>query len=78
MIGLGHGFDTGGGIAAQSLGAEFGEAEIQNLDAVPGDDDVAGLQVAMDHAFGVRGGQCIDDLHRITAAPYRAAAGPAR
>ena len=55
-----------GGIAAESLGAELRQTEVENLDAVLGDDDVAGLQVAMDHALGVRGGQRIDDLHRIT------------
>ena len=40
-----------------------GEAEVEDLgDALGGDDDVTGLQVAVDDAFVVRGFQGLGDL----------------
>ena len=41
-----------------------GQAEVEDLGAaVGGDEDVVGLQVAVDDALGVRGGQALRDLH---------------
>ena len=45
---------------------EFGEAEVENLDAtVFGDEQVVGLQVAVDDSFFVRGGESVRDLHSV-------------
>ena len=42
------------------------ETEIENLDAlVRGDEDVFRLQIAMDDAFVVRGGETARDLHGV-------------
>ena len=42
---------------------ELGEAEVENLDlAVFGDEEVLGLEVAVDDAFFVGGGQAVGDL----------------
>ena len=43
----------------------LGEAEIEDLEAVAGDHDVAGLEVAMDDAVGVRFGECVGDLRSV-------------
>ena len=46
--------------------AELGEAEVENLDAaVAGDEEVLGLQVAVDDALLVRRGQAAGDLDRV-------------
>ena len=46
--------------------AELGQAEIEDLDqAVGGDEDVLGLQVAVDDAAAVRRGQAAGDLLRV-------------
>ena len=45
------------------LEREFGQAEIEKLGvAVEFDEDVGRLDVAMNHAFGVRGGKGVGDL----------------
>ena len=47
-------------------GDELGQAEIQDLDmAVAGQEDVRGLEVAMDHALVVGGGQAAGDLNGV-------------
>jgi hypothetical protein len=45
---------------------QFGQAKIQNFYvAVAGDENIFGLQVAMDDSFVVRGGQAFGDLLRV-------------
>ena len=50
-----------------SLGrVELGDAEVENLDPpVARDEQVVGLQVAMDDALVVRGGEPLRDLARV-------------
>ena len=46
--------------------SELGEAEVEDLDAaVARDEEVLGLQVAVDDALLVRGGQAVRDLDRV-------------
>src|SRR6185369_12313449 len=57
------------------------EAEVQDLDAaVPRDEQVLRLQVAVDDALVVRGGEAVRDLHRVVrrAAGRELAAGERR
>jgi hypothetical protein len=58
-------FGCGGGFRADLLGADLRQAEVEKLRAVLGDDDITRLEVAVDHAFGMRGRQCVRDLHGI-------------
>jgi hypothetical protein len=58
-------FGCGGGFRADLLGADLRQAEVEKLRAVLGDDDITRLEVAVDHAFGMGGGQRIDDLYGI-------------
>jgi len=46
-------------------GGKFRQADIQNLGAVPGDNDVAGLEVPVDDAERMRGCQCINCLDTV-------------
>src|SRR5688572_14363973 len=56
---------AGGGIGGdaagpRSVGGGVGETEVEDLDpAVEGDEEVLGLQVAMDDAFGMRRGEAV-------------------
>ncbi len=48
-------------------GRDLRQPEIQNLGvAALGDEDVRGLDVAVDDAFGMRGVECIGNLNRQT------------
>ena len=52
-------------IGANLAVRRFGQAEIQNLDpAIARNQDIVGLQVAMDDAGGVSGGEAVAHLHR--------------
>ena len=45
---------------------QLGEAEVEDLDAaVAGDEEVLGLQVPVDDALLVRGGEAVGDLERV-------------
>ena len=45
---------------------QLGEAEVQDLDAaVVRDEEVLGLQIPVDDALVVRGGEAVRDLHRV-------------
>ena len=71
--------NVGRGLAAHDgLLAQLGQAEVQQLRPRLREHDVAGLQVAVDDAGAVRGGERIGDLDRRTGAPGRAAACRAR
>ena len=49
-----------------SARVELGQAEVQDLDPpVAGDEEVLGLEVAVDDALGVRGGEPPRDLDRV-------------
>ena len=58
---------------------QLGEAEVEDLDAsVFGDEDVLGLQVAVDDALLVRGRQALGDLRRVVDRPCAARSGRPR
>ncbi len=60
---IGRGLDVIGGQLGRA--GPFGETEVQDFHAALGrDHDVAGLQIAVDHASLVSGGQCARDLKR--------------
>ncbi len=45
---------------------QLGEAEVEDLNAsIFGDEQIVGLQIAVDDAFFVRGGKAASDLHAI-------------
>ena len=45
---------------------QLGEAEVEDLNAsILGDEQIVGLQIAVDDAFFVRGGKAASDLHAI-------------
>jgi hypothetical protein len=57
----------GGGrvLVADHLAPELGQAEVEDLEApVPGDEEVFGLEVAVDDAFLVGRGQAVGRLDR--------------
>jgi hypothetical protein len=60
------------GVARSGVGCLFGEPEIDNLHApVARDQDVVGLEVAMDESGGVRGRETIGDLQGEVEQPAR-------
>ena len=64
-LGAGRGRGEIGGLGALLLMRQLGEAEVEDLDAaVVGDEEVFGLEVAVDDAFQVRGREPMGDLQR--------------
>ena len=57
-------------------GFEFRQPEIQQLDALLGDEDVGGLQIAMRDALAVRGVERITESARRTRSACSSGSGP--
>ena len=55
----------GAGVAYRGSSGNFGEAEVEQFDAGFGDQDVARLQIAVDHALDVRGMERVGRLNGI-------------
>ena len=65
-LGRGGGRREAAGRLAALEALELGEAEVEDLHAaVPGDEDVLGLEIAVDDAVVVGGRQAVGDLHRV-------------
>ena len=56
---------------------QLGQAEVENLDApVGGDEEILGLEVAVDDPLLVRGRQAARDLARAYSTAFRTGSGP--
>ena len=62
--------------AELGTGAQLREAEIENLDAAAGQDDVGGFEIAMDDALGVSGGERVGDLDGVRQHTLSSGMGP--
>jgi len=60
--------NPGGSIAHAELHCDFGEADVEQFYASFGDQYVAWLQIAVDHALDVRGIKCVGRLNSILRA----------
>src|SRR5207244_1440818 len=49
----------------------LGKTEVEQLDALPGNQNVGGLQIAMDNALFVRGIEGVENLPRVLDSPQQ-------
>ena len=64
LVGEGLGYGGGGVVGFQDAGA-FGQAKVQQLGSLPGDQDVGRLEIAVDNALVVRGVEGVQNLPRV-------------